>query len=176
MAGKRKLIAYFSHAGQNYARGQIVNLAVGNTEVIAQKLRELAGGELLRIEQKRTYPEDYHQLTEAAKKELREGARPELKNAIPDLDGYDCLILGYPNWWGTMPMAVWTFLEAIDTAGRIIAPFCTNEGSGMGRSEKDLRRLCPDAEILPGLPVIGHEVAQAGPALENWLRELKLVQ
>lgn len=165
------LIAYFSHAGQNYVNGDIVNLPVGNTEVMAKKLQSLTAGDLLHIEQQETYPEDYHQLTEVAKQELRANARPALKTVIPDLANYQMLLLGYPNWWGTMPMPVWTFLEAIDTRAKKIAPFCTNEGSGMGRSEKDLRKLCPEAEILPGLPMIGHEVADADKALAKWLRE-----
>lgn len=169
------LIAYFSRAGQNYADGNIVNLPVGNTEVAARKLHALTGGDLLPVEQREIYPEDYHQLTEVAKRELREGARPELKSALPDMAGYDWLFLGYPNWWGTMPMPVWTFLEAVDTAGKKIAPFCTHEGSGMGRSEKDLRRLCPAAEILPGLPLIGHKVGDADSALRQWRDALRLM-
>lgn len=176
MSGTSILIAYFSHAGQNYANGTIVNLPVGNTEVVARKLGEITGGELLRIEQRKIYPEDYHKLTDVAKQELREGARPELKTSIPDMSRYDLLLLGYPNWWGTMPMAVWTFLETIDTRNKKIAPFCTNEGSGMGSSEKDLRNLCPEAEILRGLPIPGHEAARADAAIEKWARGLGLIR
>ena len=105
MPGTSILIAYFSHAGQNYANGTIVNLPVGNTEMVARKLGEITGGELLRIEQREIYPEDYHRLTEIAKQELRENARPELKTPVPDMARHDLLLLGYPNWWGTMPMA-----------------------------------------------------------------------
>lgn len=166
------LIAYFSQPGQNYVNGNIVNLPVGNTAIVVKKLQVLTGGDLLHIEQQRQYPEDYHKLTEVAKQELRESARPALKTAIPDISSYNFLLLGYPNWWGTMPMAVWTFLEAIDTRNKKIAPFCTNEGSGMGRSEKDLRKLCPDAEILQGLSIIGHEAGQSDAMLEKWTRQL----
>ena len=168
MAATGILIAYFSHRGQNYVNGDIVDLAVGNTEVAAKKLAAIAGGRLFLIEQAETYPEDYHELTEVAKKELRAGARPALKTAPPDMANVACLLLGYPNWWGTMPMPVWTFLEGLDTSGKKIAPFCTNEGSGMGRSEKDLRALCPGAEILPGLSITGHKVAEADEALRGW--------
>lgn len=166
------LIAYFSHAGQNYVNGDIVDLPVGNTEIVAKKLHDLAGGQLLHIEQKEIYPADYHKLTEVAKQELREGARPELKNAIPDMANYDMLLLGYPNWWGTMPMAVWTFLDAIDVRNKKIAPFCTNEGSGMGRSEKDIKKLCPEAELLPCLSIPGHEARESDAALEKWIAKL----
>ena len=162
------LIAYFSHPGQNYVNGDIVDLAVGNTEVAAKKLAAIAGGRLFHIEQAETYPEDYHELTEVAKKELRAGARPPVKKPLPDMGEVTYLLLGYPNWWGTMPMTVWTFLESLDTSGKKIAPFCTNEGSGMGRSEKDLRALCPGAEVLPGLSITGHKVADADALLRAW--------
>ena len=172
MAVPAVLVAYYSHAGQNYVNGEIVELPVGNTEVAAKKLAEITGARLVRIEQAEIYPEDYHELTEVAKSELRAGARPELKTAIPDMTGVDTLFLGYPNWWGTMPMPVWTFLDALDTAGKAIAPFCTNEGSGMGRSEKDLRALCPSANILPGLPIIGHKVREAEALLRDWAQNI----
>lgn len=168
MAEQEMLIAYFSHPGQNYVNGAIVDLPVGNTEVAAKKLAAIIGAKLVRIEQAQSSPHDYHELTEFAKKELRAGARPPLKNAVPTMAGVAYLFLGYPNWWGTMPMPVWTFLEALDTAGKKIAPFCTNEGSGMGRSEKDLRALCPQAEILAGLSIIGHKVADSDGALRAW--------
>lgn len=163
------LIAYFSHAGQNYVNGEIVELAVGNTEVAAKKLSAITGAGLLRIEPAETYPEDYNRLTEVAKEELKADARPPLKTRPPDMAPVDCLLLGYPNWWGTMPMPVWTFLEALDTAGKKLAPFCTNEGSGMGRSKKDLRKVCPAAEILPGLPILGHKVGEADALLRKWV-------
>lgn len=172
MAAPVLLIAYFSHAEQNYVNGEIVELGVGNTEVAAKMLAQLTGARVFRIEQAQTYPEDYHELTEIAKKELKAGARPELKTGVPDMTGVDVLFLGYPNWWGTMPMPVWTFLESLDTAGKAIAPFCTNEGSGMGRSEKDLRTLCPTAHILPGLPIIGHNVGKAESLLRTWAQDI----
>lgn len=168
MAASAVLVAYFSHVGQNYVNGEIVELAAGNTEIAAKKLAEITGARLVRIEQAEIYPEDYYELTEVAKSELRARARPELKTGIPDMTGVETLFLGYPNWWGTMPMPVWTFLEALDTAGKTIAPFCTNEGSGMGRSEKDLHALCPSAAILPGLPIIGHKVHEAEALLRTW--------
>lgn len=174
MSSPEILIAYFSHRGQNYVNGEIVDLPVGNTEVVAKKLQNMIGGDLVHIEQQEIYPEDYHTLTDVAKQELRDGARPALKTILPDMTGYDALFLGYPNWWGTFPMPVWTFLEGIDTRNKKIAAFCTHEGSGMGRSEKDLRKLCPDAEILQGLAIIGHEVANADHAIESWVRSMDL--
>lgn len=172
MAEPALLIAYFSHAGQNYIKGEIVGLAVGNTEVAARMPGHITGARLVRIEPAESYPEDHHELTEVAKSELRAGATPALKIAISDFAGVDTLFLGYPNWWGTMPMPVWTFLDALDIAGKAIAPFCTNEGSGMGRSEKDIRAPCPSATLLPGLSIIGHKVQEAEPLLRNWARNI----
>lgn len=96
------LIAYFSRKGQNYVNGQIKNLAKGNTERVAEFIQQ-AVGDLFEIETVREYPEDYTRCTEAAKEELRAKARPELKNFLDSVDGYDTVFLGYPNWWGPCP-------------------------------------------------------------------------
>ncbi len=83
---------------------------------------------------------------------------------------YDIVYLGYPNWWGTMPMAVWTFLEAYDFSGKTIVPFCTHEGSRMGNSEQDIKKLCPEATVLKGLPIKGSDVEKADKNIEAWIR------
>lgn len=85
------------------------------------------------------------------------------------MDQYDTIILGYPNWWGTFPMAVFTFLEAYDFKGKIILPFCTHEGSGLGVNERDIRKLCPDAKVLPGLAIQGGSVKGAGETIKFWI-------
>ena len=165
------LIAFFSRKGLNYVRGGIVDLPVGNTEVMAEKLRGLTGGELFRI---RTpdYPLDYTACTEQAKQELQSKARPPVLDKVADMAAFRTVLLGYPNWWGTMPMAVQSFLEQYDFSGKRIAPFCTHEGSGLGRSEKDLALLCPGAELLPGLAIPGHAAAEADAGLRAWLKKL----
>ena len=86
-----------------------------------------------------------------------------------DLSKYDRIYLGYPNYCGTMPMAVYTFLEQGDFSGKTICPFCTHEGSGLGRSERDIKRLCPGASVKPGLALHGGSVGNALPALQAWL-------
>ena len=164
------LIAYFSHTGENYSNGKIVDLDQGNTAVAAEMVAALTGAELFEIRTVKDYPFIYNECTDVAKQELRAGSRPELAETI-DVSGYDTIILGYPNWWGTMPMAVCTFLESQSFAGKTILPFCTHEGSGMGNSERDLKKLCPDARICAGLPIHGSSVSSAGAAVKQWLQQ-----
>ena len=171
--GGNNLIAYFSRPGSNYAGGGIVDLTVGNTEVLAKIIREEAGGRLFHIQPEKAYPDDYTKCTDVAKEELRGNARPRIVGHVENVASYDLIFLGYPNWWGTMPMAVLTFLESFNSAGKTIAPFCTHEGSGMGRSEQDLRKHCPQAKVLPGLAVRGGDVQEARGAVVEWLREAR---
>lgn len=163
------LIAYYSRAGSNYVGGDIVNLAVGNTEVAAQIIQKLTGATVHKIDTLKKYPVDYHETTEVSKKELKQNARPELSSHLEDISGYEVIYLGFPNWWGTMPMAVFTFLEEHDLSGKTIVPFCTHEGSGMGSSEKDIRRVCPGATVMRGLPIVGGSVRSAEDRIREWL-------
>jgi flavodoxin len=165
----RTLIAYYSRRGENYVSGDIVELTVGNTEVAASMIRSLTGGVLLEIDTVTPYPLDYHETTDVARKELREQARPELKGLPTNIDEYDTIFLGFPNWWGTPPMAVFTFLESFEFSGKTILPFCTHEGSGMGHSERDIRAACPDATILGGLAIRGAGVQGAEPSIRRWV-------
>jgi len=165
----KSLIAYYSRAGNNYVGGRIVNLPVGNTEVAAHIVQKLTGAALFKIETIQPYPTDYHDTTEVSKVELRQDARPELAALLEDLSGYQVIYLGFPNWWGTMPMAVFTFLEGYDFSGKTIVPFCTHEGSGMGSSERDIRKLCPTATVAKGLPLVGSSVRSAEEPIRKWL-------
>ncbi|MEN6516771.1 MAG: flavodoxin [Methanospirillum sp.] len=168
------LVAYFSRPGNNYVGGTIVNLPVGNTEVVATMIREMTGGDLFRIEAVNPYPEDYTETTGVAQQELRAGARPKLTGHLETADSYDVIFLGYPNWWGTMPMPVFTFLEEHDLSGKTIAPFCTHEGSGLGRSVTDIKKTCPRSTVMDGLAVRGGDVHGAQGTVAGWLRELGL--
>ena len=150
-----KLIAYFSRADENYTSDGIKNLSVGNTEVVANIIHDLTGADLFKIEPVKSYPKDYHETTHLAQIELNNNARPAIKNKLTNTEEYDIIYLGYPNWWGTMSMIVLTFLESINLTGKIIKPFCTHEGSGMGNSESNLKSYFPDAIIKKGLPIRG---------------------
>ena len=156
------LIAYYSRRGENYVNGSIRNLALGNTEVMASKIKALLpNADMFRIDTRHQYSPSYMTCIEEAKQELRNQARPEMKEKPDSIDQYDTIILGYPNWWGTMPMVCYTFLESYDFSGKRIIPFCTNEGSGMGSSERFIQKLCPDATVLEGISIHGAEVQSA---------------
>ncbi|WP_198424500.1 flavodoxin [Geomonas limicola] len=146
-----------------------MNLTVGNTEVAAHIVQHLTGAALFKIETVQQYPADYHETTEVSKKELRQNFRPELSAHLVDLSEYEVIYLGYPNWWGTMPMAVFSFLEEYEFAGKTIVPFCTHEGSGMGRSESDIRKICPTATVSRGLAIVGGSVQGAEEPIRKWL-------
>jgi flavodoxin len=165
----KTLIAYFSRKGANYVNGSIVNLPVGNTEAAAKMAQEAVGGDLFEIKTVKTYPADYIETTKAAQTELRQNARPELAVHVENMDEYDTIILGYPNWWGTMPMAVYTFLEEYDFTGKTIFPYCTHEGSGLSKSEGDIKRLCPTANVEKGLAIQGGSVNNAAGKIKSWL-------
>ncbi len=166
------LIAYFSRPGNNYVGGQIVNLPVGNTDIVAKIIQEMTKGDLFHIEPVNTYPVDYTETTEVAQKELRAKARPKLTSRLETFASYTTIFLGYPNWWGTMPMPVYTFLEEYNFSGKTLAPFCTHEGSGLGHSVADIRKMCPQSTILDGLAIRGGEVKNAQDAVSGWLREI----
>jgi flavodoxin len=172
MANSKSLIAYFSRKGNNYVGGSIVYLPIGNTEVIAKKIQELTGSDMFQIKTVKSYPEDYTETTNVAQEEKRQNARPELTETVDGMDSYDVIYIGYPNWWGTMPMAVFTFLESYDFSGRTIIPYCTHEGSGMGSSERDIKKLCPNAKVLSGLAIRGGSVDRADKDVVTWLKNL----
>jgi flavodoxin len=175
MAHSKSLSAYFSRKGNNYVGGSIVNLPIGNTEVIAKKIQELTGSDLFQIQTVRSYPEDYTEATLAAKDELNGNARPELAEMVDDMEPYDVIYIGYPNWWGTMPMAVYTFFDSYDFSGKTIVPYCTHEGSGLGSGERDIKKLCPNAKVLSGLAIRGGSVGKADKDLASWLKKLDLL-
>ncbi|MBP1909204.1 flavodoxin [Methanolobus bombayensis] len=173
---KKCLIAYYSRKGNNYVSGKIVNLPVGNTKVVGDMIREITGGDVFQIDTVRPYPKDYTATTNVAKKELNENARPELTSHVESMQSYDVIFLGYPNWWGTMPMAVCTFLDEYDLSGKTIVPFCTHEGSGMGHSENDIAKLCPKVTLLKGLDIHGSRVSAAKKDIESWLNKLSMIE
>jgi flavodoxin len=165
------LIAFYSRKGNNYVDGSIENLEIGNTEVIANMINDTIGGDLFRIDPVKPYPEDYEETIKVAGQELKSNARPRLRNHIADMDVYKVIFLGYPNWWGTMPMILRTFLESYDFSGKIIVPFCTHEGSELGNSVRDIEKLCPKAEVINAIPFRGGNVKNSRREVEKWIQK-----
>lgn len=162
------IVIYFSRAGENYVNGEIKKLKKGNTQIAAEIIQKAAGSDIFRVEPLVNYSEDYSQCVEEAKSDLQRNARPELE-AYPDNIGqYDTIYLAYPNYWGTMPMPMFTLLEKLDLTNKTVFPLCTHEGSGMGRSEQDIKRLCPGAVLKKGLPIHGADTAQSSDKIAKW--------
>ncbi len=164
------LMVFFSRADENYFGGSMRYIEVGNTEIVAGKIKDMIGADIFKMEMKTPYAKDYNTCIAQAKEHKKQNARPEFVALPESIDEYDTVILGYPNYWGTMPMAVFTFLDAFDFSGKTILPLCTNEGSGMGSSESDLKKLCPGADIKKGFPLNGSSVNRADAQIEGWLK------
>lgn len=162
------LIAFFSRADENYFGGAMRYVKMGNTETVVNQMKELINADTFKIEMKDPYSPVYMTCIDEAKKDLRENARPELTDYLDSIDEYDTIVLGYPNYWGTIPMAVATFLERYDFTGKTILPLCTNEGSGMGSSEGDIKKYAKGADVKRGLAVTGSQAANAKSSIEKW--------
>ena len=166
------LIVYYSRKGENYWNGSIKNLKKGNTEIVAELIQKAVGGDLFKVDTVKPYAADYYACIEEAQKELRANARPAIKGFVEDISGYDTIFVGYPNWWGQMPMCMCTFLEHYDLTGKKIIPFCTNEGSGMGSSERQLKSICKGATVVSGLSIHGAEAAQSEAKVAAWAKKM----
>ena len=167
----RNLVIYYSRRGQNYCGGSIISLEKGNSELIAEYISEITGADMFEIRTIRTYPEDYNECTEDAKRELHENARPRLEEYLTGLTGYDNIFIVGPCWWGTYPMAMFTQLEQLDFRGKTVLPVMTHEGSGMGSGERDLKRACKGARMKRGLAVRGSLAASSQQAVADWIRK-----
>ena len=166
----KSLVVYYSRTGENYAVG---NIAEGNTAIVAKMIAERTGADLFEIRTVKEYAADYMECTEEAKRELREDARPEIVGDVEDFGQYGTVYVGYPIWWGVPPMAVFTFIEKHDWAGKTVRPFATHEGSGLGGSVRALRKAMPGAVVEDGLAIQGQTAQNdrkaAAGAVERWL-------
>ncbi len=171
----KTLIAFFSRADENYFGGAMRYVKVGNTEIVVNGMKEMIDADTFKIEMANPYSPVYMTCINEAKEDLRKKARPELTNYPESIDEYDTIILAYPNYWGTMPMAVFTFLERYDFTGKTILPLCTNEGSGMGGSERDIKKTCKGADLKRGLSITGSQAANSQGAVKKWLQANGLI-
>lgn len=172
--GSTVLLAYFSRAGENYYYGGRTTLSVGNTRVIAETIQRLAAVDVYAIEAADPYPDDYEQTVERNVREEQDNARPAIANPLPDLSGYDTVLLGCPIWNVQAPMIMRTFVDGVDLAGKTIHPFVTYAVSGMGRVADDYATMCPNSTVNDGLAVRGEEAGTAEGAVGNWLRAIGL--
>ncbi len=166
-SGSKILVAYFSRAenidydsGVDAVASASINAdedgnAVGNLRIISEYLQEETKGDLFSIHTVDKYPKGYRDTTDQAADEKDEDARPKLSNKVENMEQYETILLGYPNWWGTIPMPVATFLEEYDFSGKTIIPFASHEGSGLGSGPSDIKKLCPDAEVKDGFEIRG---------------------
>lgn len=163
-----ELIVFFSRKDENYVKGEIKNLEIGNTEVAAGMIQEITGADMFKIEPLQAYSKNYNECIAQAQEDQRRDARPELKS-YPEKLGHSKVYICFPNFWSSMPMAVFTFLEHFDFTGKIIKPLCIHEGSGMGSSIEDIKRLCPGAIVEPGLAIRGGDVKRAKEEIKKWI-------
>ena len=173
-AEAKMLVAVFSRADENYGVGYI---KVGNTMKIAQVIAEKTGAELFEVAPAEKYPADYDTCIDVAKKEQNRKARPAIAQD-KDISEYDVIFLGYPVWWGDIPMCMYTFIEAHDWAGKTVIPFCTHEGSGSGRTDRTLKSALKAAEVKRVMAMRG-STAQNNPSevestVDRWLKTLGL--
>ncbi|MDR0619945.1 MAG: NAD(P)H-dependent oxidoreductase [Bacteroidales bacterium] len=154
------LIAYFSWTG--------------NTRTVAGQIQKTVGGNLFEIKTVKPYPANYNECVNYAKKEQQNNARPALEETVKDFDSYNIIFTGYPNWWGTIPMPLFTFFESYDFSGKTVVPFCTHGGGRLGRSVSDIKKLCPNTAVLEAIAIDGSSVRRAQKEVDEWLHKLKI--
>ncbi|MEN2995411.1 MAG: flavodoxin [Acetomicrobium sp.] len=156
------LIAYFSHSG--------------STREVARQIHELIDSDIFEIVTVNPYPSDYDQTVVIGRQELNSGKMPELKAKVKDIDSYDIIFVGYPIWFGTIPMAVARFLSDCNLSGKTVIPFCTHGGGGAGRSFSDVKKLCPNSTVQEGLSLKGSEARNAKPKISEWLHKVGITE
>lgn len=164
----KSLVIYFSHTGENYMSDGIRNIDKGNTEIVAEAISKITGADLFKVEPVNDYPYNYKECCDVAKEELDANARPKLKRQIDDINDYDIIYIGGPVWWGHYPCPMFTMLENLDFNGKIVKPFSTHEGSGLGSIMQDVSKLCKGAQIKDGLAIRGSNANDAEEQLESW--------
>jgi len=171
------LVVYFSRTGEQYTVGVIDK---GNTAIVAEMIAEETGADTFEIlPQEDYYPYTYDALTDVAKKEQNENARPAYQGTVPDLSAYSTVFIGAPVWWGDWPMICYTFFEdnADALSGKTLIPFSTHEGSGLSGFDRKLSAVISDAEVLDGLAIRGNDAKndkdKVREAVKDWLSDLK---
>ncbi|MCR5692887.1 MAG: flavodoxin [Bacilli bacterium] len=167
----KALVIYFSRADENYFGGSMKYIEKGNTEVVAEFIREITGAELFKVERKVPYSKDYMTCIKEAQDEQKRNELPELAKELTDINDYDTIFIGGPIYWGTLPQPMFTQLSKLDFKEKTIMPFSTHEGSGLASIVRDIRKFAPTANIKPGLAIVGSNVNSSKPSLKRWIDE-----
>ena len=167
----KQLVVYYSRKGENHMPDGIQVLEKGNTEYAAEFIAKALGADVFEIDTVKPYAANYRECCMEAVAEVKANARPEIKGFVEDISSYDTIFVCYPCWCGTAPMCVFTFLEHYDLTGKKIVPLCTNEGSGLANSVKDIEKSCPGAFVASGLSIKGHTCKDSEAQLTAWAKE-----
>lgn len=182
-AGTNMLVAYFSYAenadlpdGTDASASASIQVwngeTTGNTGVVAAMIAETTGADLFSIQTVEKYPDTYDATIDQGQQERNANARPALATHAEDLDRYDVVFLGFPNWWGDMPMAMYSFLDEVDLSGKTIVPFVTSGGSGFSRTISTIESMESGANVQEGLSISGSSATEAQAQVNEWLTEL----
>lgn len=167
-ADKKSIIIYFSRADENYFGGSLKYIDKGNTEIIAEYIKDITGAEIFKVEPLEEYSKDYMECIEEAKVRTRNKVAP-IKENVPDLSSYEVIYVGSPVYWGGMPEELFTALKGVDYSGKIIRPFVTHEGSGLSSIPNQLRDICNGAVVTSGLAITGSQVKESRSKVEEWI-------
>ena len=140
----------------------------GNTEIVAEYIKEITNADIFKVEPLNPYPKDYNECIEEAKVRTREHNAP-IKENVPDISSYEVIYVGSPIYWGGMPEELFTALKGLDYNGKTIRPFVTHEGSGLSGVPRQLNEICVGAEVLPGLAIVGSYAKDSKPEIERWI-------
>ena len=166
---KKSIVIFFSHAGDNYAVG---NIEVGNTKIVADYISEIAGADQFEIVTHKYDGMAYTPLIKLAQEEANRGELPPYEGSAPDLGQYDTVFIGGPVWWGTYPQVMFTLFKDINLDGKTVIPFTTHEGSGLASCAKDVKKAFPKAKVTGEFSIYGHEVRTGRAKVEKWLKGL----
>lgn len=166
-----------TNQNENSANSLVVYFSwSGNTENVAEAIAEQTGSDIFKIIPETPYSDDYNTVIDVAQSEQRSNARPSISGSISNIEQYDVIYVGFPNWWGDMPMILYTFFDTYDLSGKTVAPFCTSGGSGLSDTVNTIKELEPSADVLNGLHIGSGSASNPDNAVSKWLTELGLIQ
>ncbi len=165
---KKSIVIYFSRADENYFGGEMKYIDKGNTEIIAEYIRDIVGADMFKVEPLTPYSANYRECIEEAKERTRNHNAP-IKENVPDISSYEVIYVGAPVYWGGMPEELFTALKGLDYTGKVIRPFVTHEGSGLANIPNQLKDICIGATVTDAIAIPGSTVGSAKGKVEDWI-------